>query len=193
MAQPRFTPPSAGPRLVDAGVGRRLVLVAVARGLVAAALALLLYALAPVRPETAPAALVTALLGLVLLGVVFLSQLRRITRSARPLMTAVEALAFVAVLFVALFALAYGSIAAGFPGSFSQPIDKIGGIYFTMSILSTVGFGDIAAVSDGARVVVTVQMVLNVILLGTAIRLVTETTRGAVQAREARAASQAEG
>ena len=46
-----------------------------------------------------------------------------------------------------------------------------------MTTLSTVGYGDISARSDSARVAVMVQMVFNVAVLGVAIRLIAGTAR----------------
>ena len=39
-------------------------------------------------------------------------------------------------------------------------------LYFTVTVFSTVGFGDILAVSDTGRAVVTIQMISNLVLLG---------------------------
>ena len=41
----------------------------------------------------------------------------------------------------------------------------------TVTIFSTVGFGDISAASEAARVLVTVQMILDLIVLGLGIRI----------------------
>jgi formate-dependent nitrite reductase membrane component NrfD len=56
----------------------------------------------------------------------------------------VEALALVFGLFLTLFASLYLSTDLANPGAFSQPIDKLAGIDFSVTIMATVGFGDIA-------------------------------------------------
>ena len=38
-------------------------------------------------------------------------------------------------------------------------------MYYTVSIVSTLGFGDISPVTDGTRLVVTVQMLLDIALI----------------------------
>ena len=43
-------------------------------------------------------------------------------------------------------------------------------LYFTVTVFSTVGFGDIVAVSQPARLVVTVQMLLDLLALGLVVR-----------------------
>lgn len=46
-------------------------------------------------------------------------------------------------------------------------------LYFTVTAFATVGFGDINATSQAARVLVTVQMILEMIVLGLGIRVFT--------------------
>ncbi len=43
-------------------------------------------------------------------------------------------------------------------------------MYFTVTTLSTVGFGDITATGQAARLVVTLQMAFNLAFLGIVIR-----------------------
>ena len=62
-------------------------------------------------------------------------------------------------------------------------MDKVAGIYFTTTVLTTVGFGDISPVSDTARIVVTLQMVLGMVLIGTAFKALGFSAKRAVTAR----------
>ena len=66
-----------------------------------------------------------------------------------------------------------------------MPLTKVGALYFTMTILATVGFGDIVAVSDSARIVVMVQMVVGLTLVTALARVLMETTRRAARKRRA--------
>ena len=52
------------------------------------------------------------------------------------------------------------------PGAFTEPMDRTDAIYFTVTVFATVGFGDIAPVTTSARVVVTLQMVGDLLVLG---------------------------
>ena len=54
---------------------------------------------------------------------------------------------------------------------------RIDALYFTVTTLSTVGYGDITAVSQTARVAVTVQMVFDLAFLGIAVRVLSATAR----------------
>ena len=56
----------------------------------------------------------------------------------------------------------------------------IDALYFTVTVAATVGFGDITAAGTAARLVVTVHMLVNLIYVGTALRVLTNrgTARG---------------
>lgn len=173
--------------LVDAGLrstpAPKAVLWAVTRSLGLVVATLGIYALMPIREETAVAVGVFALVGLIVLGVVFARQVRRISRAANPLGAAIEALGLVFGMFLALFAFAYVSLNAADPAAFTQPVDKVAGVYFSVTVLATVGFGDITPVSDMARLMVTSQMVLDLILIGSAVKVLGASARQAVQRR----------
>ena len=45
--------------------------------------------------------------------------------------------------------------------NFSQPLTRIDSVYFTVTTFATVGFGDITATTEAARLVVTGQMIAD--------------------------------
>ena len=98
-------------------------------------------------------------------------QALRVTRSPFPHLRAVEALATSVSMFLILFATTYVAMSTVVPESFSEPIDRVDALYFTVTVFATVGFGDITAVSEPARIVVTVQMVGGLVLVGLIARL----------------------
>ncbi len=115
---------------------------------------------------------------------------RSIQRTDRPLLLAVEALVIAVSLLLAVFAATYVTLSEGDVGSFSEPLDRTGGLYLTMMTLTTVGFGDIVPRTDAARVTVMVQMAFNAAMIGVAVRLIAGTARTRVAAvREERARS----
>ena len=148
------------------------------------ALTLLLYALAPIEGHGAAfAATLAACVGICLILVVFARQITRVSRSQRPVLAAVEALALVFGMFLCLFALLYVAMSEGDPAAFTAGDQQGGRPVLHDDVLATVGFGDISAVSDGARIMVTVQMVLGMILIGTAFKALGFSARRAVAAR----------
>ena len=141
---------------------------------------LLLYSLTPVHVGSAAvAAILTLLASIGLLLWIVVRQARRIVRHPNPGLAAIEALTLLTTLFVLSFALAYVALSASDPASFSQSVNKVGGIYLSMTIMSTVGFGDIVAVSDVARMTVVFQMIANLVLLAVVVRLIIGVARWA--------------
>jgi hypothetical protein len=126
--------------------------------------------------------------GLLILFAGTVYQVRAITRARYPAVRAVQALATTVPLFLLLFASAYFAMARVSPANFSaHPLTRTDALYFTVTTFSTVGFGDITAVSQSARLVVTVQMLLDLLALGLGIRVFV----GAVQIARRQAQSAA--
>jgi hypothetical protein len=115
------------------------------------------------------AILVIGLAGLIGL-VVF--QVRWIVGSQFPGLRALEALATSIPLFLLLFASAYVVMGALSARNFSQPMSHTNALYFTVTVFATVGFGDITAKTDAARLVVTGQMIIDLIILGLGARVI---------------------
>jgi Ion channel len=115
------------------------------------------------------AILVVGLAGLIGL-VVF--QVRWIVASEFPGLRALEALATSVPLFLLLFASAYVVMGALSASNFSQSMTHTNALYFTVTVFATVGFGDITAKTDVARLVVTGQMIVDLIILGLGARVI---------------------
>ena len=110
--------------------------------------------------------------GLALLGALIAWQVRGIARSPYPSLRALETLAVALPLFLMLFAGTYAVLSQVDPASFSESMSRTDAVYFTVTVFATVGFGDISPVSTAARVVVTVQMLANLLLLGFVVRAI---------------------
>jgi hypothetical protein len=143
---------------------RRLVARAVVRNLVITALLVGAYVLAPV-PLVAAGDTALRLLAILLISAgVSVWQVRAIAAARYPQLRAVEAVVL-AVTVLLLFALLYLELAAADAATFNQHLDRVGALYFTVSVLTTVGFGDIVANSDSTRLIVTIQMLLDLTLV----------------------------
>ncbi|GIF66676.1 membrane protein [Asanoa ishikariensis] len=91
-------------------------------------------------------------------------QIRRRLRSDQlPL----EGLAVALVAGAMAFALADYVVAISLPTQFQGLSTRTDALYFALSTLFTVGFGDIHASGQGARVLVIFQMVFNIVVLAT--------------------------
>jgi voltage-gated potassium channel len=148
---------------------RRLFGLGLLRALATTVVLVALYYLLPLdHIKNVPLALTA---GIVILVVVAVWQVRAIIRARYPALRAVEALAATVPLFLLLFASAYFTMAGTNPANFStHSLTRTDALYFTVSTFSTVGFGDITAASQSARLVVTVQMLLDLLVLGLGIR-----------------------
>jgi voltage-gated potassium channel len=114
----------------------------------------------------------TLTVGLLALAAVAAYQVKAVTRARHPAVKAVEALATTAPLFLLLFAAAYFVMAGADPSNFNvETLTRTDSLYFTVTIFATVGFGDITAASEVTRILVTTQMILDLIVLGLGIRI----------------------
>jgi voltage-gated potassium channel len=159
---------------------RRLIGLAAFRSLAAAIVLVVLYYVLPLdHTKNVP---VTLTVGLVILAVGIVWQLRVISRAAHPGLRAIEALATTLPLFLLLFASAYFVMARSSPANFStHSLTRTDALYFTVTVFSTVGFGDITAASQTARVVVIVQMLLDLLALGLVVRAFVSAVKSARQ------------
>jgi voltage-gated potassium channel len=106
-----------------------------------------------------------------LIGAVFAWQIWRIKVGELPELRAFEALGIVVGLFLALFSGIYLAMANGNQATFTQALDHTRALYFTISVFSTVGFGDITPRTDPARLVVAAQMLLDLVIIGLVVRV----------------------
>ena len=136
------------------------------RSLATAVVVLTVYGLAPLKRDLdAGTWLLLLALGAGLL-LVMIVQLRAVYRSPNPRLRTAQALMLVLPLFLVLFAATYVVLANGDPDSFSEPLDHVDALYFTVTTFATVGFGDISPVTQLARILVTVQMVAGLLAVG---------------------------
>ena len=150
---------------------RRLIFWAVLRGLLVATVLVVLYYVLPLdRPLDAGTA-VRLLFGLVVFAGVTVWQIRRIVGSRYPAMRAAEALGVIVPLYLLLFASTYFLMERASAANFTEPLTRTDALYFSVTVFATVGFGDIAAKSETARVVLIVQMLGDLAILGAGARV----------------------
>ncbi len=158
---------------------RRRIALALLRSSAVTAVLVAAYYLCPLDRLTRVPIGISLAVGLVALTTVAAYQVRSIIRARHPGVRAVEALSATAPLFLLLFAAAYYLMARADASNFNvHSLTRTDALYFTVTIFATVGFGDINATSQTARVLVMVQMILDLIVLGLGIRIFA----GAIQA-----------
>jgi len=146
---------------------RRVLLRTLCRSLVSAFVLVAIYYLAPIQDLQGVHLAISLSVEVVVLAVVIVLQVRAVTRSRYPGLRAVEALALTAPLFLIMYATAYVVLALDSATNFNtHTLSRTDSLYFTLTVFSTVGFGDITATSQSARVFVMVQMILDLVILG---------------------------
>jgi hypothetical protein len=156
----------------------------VLRPVLTATALVILYYLIPINEKPTKTTAAILLVGLAAVLALFAWQIHAIMRSSKPRLRAVEALATTLPLFILLFAVTYYLIDITQPSTFSEPLTRTDSLYFTITVLSTVGFGDIVARSEPARIAVMIQMVADILLIGVAARIMTSTVRAALQRQD---------
>lgn len=156
---------------------RRQALASLLRSLLVATVVVVGYFVLPLASPLATDTVIELGVGIALVGVLLVWQIRSITRSPYPGAKAVGALTVTVPLFLVLFATAYFLMGRSDPSTFSEPLSRLDSLYFTVTVFATVGFGDIVATTETARAVTTLQMVGDLVLVGLIARVVV----GAVQ------------
>ncbi len=131
-----------------------------------------IYYLLPLNRSSTGAAVTMLAIGLVVLIGLVAFQVRSIVMSPFPGLRAVEALATSVPLFLLLFASTYVVMATISASNFSEPLTRTDAVYFTVTVFATVGFGDITAKTEAARLVVTGQMIADLVIIGLGVRVI---------------------
>lgn len=162
------------PQVVNA---RRTVAAMVRRTTVLLVLMTFAYYAFPLRMSWSEpsswARLVGSALAVALIAVVLAELLRRGRRREPKVLAQIETLAAALYLMLLGFALTYAVIELHMPGEFAELNDRTDALYFATATMATVGFGDVHAIGTLARVLVTVQMVVNLVYIGAALRVLT--------------------
>lgn len=160
------------------------LLAAGARLLVGFVFIVWLMSLAPKTAEDSviyPALL--ALAGIAIYVTFFLRQIRGVYKARYPTLRAAEALILTAAMFLAIFSIVYVTISLEDLSSFTEPLDSFSAYYYALTVLATVGFGDIAPTNVPARSVTMVQMALDIAFIAVLIRVMGGAAKKALHLR----------
>jgi hypothetical protein len=142
----------------------------IARVAVASVLILVAYYIVPVEPGVAGDWLVARIAAslLVVAAATFLV-LRQVRRQIQPGddEPPLAGLAIALVAGLAAFALSDYILAFSKPGQFVSMQTRTDALYFALATLLTVGYGDVYAQGQAARILVSVQMLFNIAVLAT--------------------------
>jgi voltage-gated potassium channel len=168
------------------GHRRRHAVRAIAQSVLVAALLFAAFFLLPLNGAEAIGEVLTLVGGVLLVTLTLVWQIRKILVAPYPAVRAVSTLVVSIPLFLVVFATLYFLMGAADARQFSEPLNRMDALYYTVTVFATVGFGDITAVSQSARAVTTIQMLAGLILVGVIARVVF----GAVQVNWHRSAQE---
>jgi voltage-gated potassium channel len=109
--------------------------------------------------------------GMVIFAGITAWQVRKIAGARYPGVKAAETLGLIFPLYLLIFASTYYVMARASATAFTEPLTRTDALYFTVTVFSTVGFGDIAPKSELARVILIVQMIGDLAILGAGVRI----------------------
>ena len=171
--------PTAPVRPGDRRRARRRVVRSIARTLLVTGSLVAFYVTAPLDQRPVGAIAVRLLLELLALVLVLGWQIRAVGRSPHPVLRGVEAVVVTVPLLALTFAATYVVVDHNSPGSFTESLSRLDAAYLAVTVLATVGFGDITPVTELARSLVMAQMLVDLAFVG----LVAKVLVGAVRRR----------
>jgi hypothetical protein len=145
---------------------------------------LVVYYLTPTKGAGQDSDLPWLILELVILGVIVGSEIWAIIRAKHPMLRGAEALAVTLALFLVIFSRIYLLNSLADPSVVTQPLDHTKALYSTVTVFATVGFGDIVAQTNATKLLVTIQMLLNLTVLGLVIKLLTTAAQRGAQRQQ---------
>ncbi len=186
------TPGSGTPG--ETGPTYRAIVKAVLRAMVSTVALVVIYYALPLDHSSTFVAATTLVVGLVALIALVSVQIHWIIQSPFPGLRALEALATSLPLFLLLFASTYLVMSAIATSDFNQPLTHTDALYFTVTTFSTVGFGDIVATAQTTRLIVTGQMIVDLVILGVGAKVILGAiTRGRQRQPESEGSEQQRG
>ena len=154
------------------------------RAVVSAVLLVVLYYVFPIEHREHQSVALRLSAALVVFSVVLAVEVRQIAKHDHPMLRAGVAMATIIPLFLVLFAWIYLTMSASNPATFGVQLTRTSALYFTVTVFSTVGFGDITPKTDPARIVAMVQMLSDLAVLAVVVRLILgAATRGMARLR----------
>jgi len=188
----RKRPPSTPVRLADLPKAQRRLAMLRSVAIIVLAWALILGAffVLPIGHESGLRAVVRLGADVALIAALIAWQIRRISAAELPELRAAEALGIIVAVFLVAFSAIYLALSHDNSRTFTEDLSHARALYFTITVFSTVGFGDITPRTDAARLLVSAQMLLDLALIGAGVRLILNVAKSSFDTAEGSAAGE---
>jgi hypothetical protein len=163
---------------------KRLVVASLLRAGASVTVLLFVYYTVPLDRPVDAATWIGFVLGLLAFAAVIAWQVRAILASDVPRLRAIQAVAIGLPMLLLLFASTYLRVSRDAPDSFSEALGRTDALYFTVTVFSTVGFGDIVPRSELARILTMIQMLTGLVAVGLVAKVLLGAVQTAVRRRE---------
>jgi voltage-gated potassium channel len=160
---------------------RRYVIRALVQSCVVTAVIICGYFLLPFTASFDSGPSRVLMVGLLVVTVLLVWQVRRVVQSPYPRVRTIAALTTALPLFLVVFSTTYYLSSRSTPDAWSEPLSRLDALYFSVTVFSTVGFGDIVPVSGLARLLAMAQMIGDVVVVGLVARVMVAAMREGIK------------
>jgi voltage-gated potassium channel len=167
---------------------RRYAIATMVRSSVVTTAAVSAYFMLPFDTSFDGAPSVVLIAGLAVVAALLVWQVRGVIQSPYPRVRMIASLMTALPLFLVVFATTYLISSQSAPSAYSEPLSRLDALYFSVTVFSTVGFGDIVPVSSLARVLTMAQMIGDVVVIGLVVRVMIAAMRQGLRRQGARSA-----
>jgi voltage-gated potassium channel len=115
-------------------------------------------------------AFVRLIIGVAVFAGVLAWEIRRILTADLPQLRAVEAAAVSVTVFLCLYATTYVTLSELDPGNFTEHLNRTASLYFAIVTFGTVGYGDVAPRTDLACIIVSSQVLGDLVFIALGLR-----------------------
>ncbi|GAA3205823.1 potassium channel family protein [Actinocorallia longicatena] len=175
-----------GTHRTNGAIRRRAALRVTVRSCATSAIGLGIYFWVPLDAVFTTGTVLTLAGCLTVVLLVVLQQAWVIVGSSYPRLRAVQALATVIPLYLLLFASAHCVMENSDVSAYSEPLSRLDALYFTITVFSSVGFGDVAPRTEPARTLTMAQMLGDLVIVGLVVQVLLGAVRQGLDRRNAR-------
>ncbi|MFL6003474.1 MAG: ion channel [Nocardioides sp.] len=155
-------------------------------GLILAAI-VVIYFVVPIPERVDPNTVIRGLAAILMVVLLAAGVVRQFRRQLDIADQRVDGLIVSITVVMTVFAFSFYVIEVRDPSQFAEMKTRLDALYFAAATGASVGYGDVHAVGQLARALVLVQIIFNVVFIGTAVALLSSRIRAVADARAAQA------